>query len=98
MHVRSRWLMAALLMLLFGVSSCAQTSTKQFLPEIDAYVPLNSNVRFAFQAKETIAAGAPSQLAGGASIEAYLMPLEGLSRATSFDFGVTKPVPVLFLP
>ncbi len=45
MHVRSRWLMAALLLLLFGVPACAQTSTKEFLPEIDAYVPLNSNVR-----------------------------------------------------
>jgi len=85
MHVRSRWLMAALLLLLFGVPACAQTSTKEFLPEIDAYVPLNSNVRFAFQAKETIAAGDLTRSDVGASIEAYLMPLEALRRVTVFD-------------
>ena len=77
--------MAALLLLLFGVPACAQTSTKEFLPEIDAYVPLNSNVRFAFQAKETIAAGDLTRSDVGASIEAYLMPLEALRRVTVFD-------------
>src|SRR5713226_9602533 len=96
MHVRSRWLMAALLLLLFGVPACAQTSTKEFLPEIDAYLPLNSNVRCAFQAKETIAAGDLTRSDVGASIEAYLMPLEALRRVTVFDLDETKRMPVLF--
>jgi len=52
-RVRTRWLMAALLLLLPDLPACAQPSTAEFLPEIDAYVRLNSNVRFAFQAKET---------------------------------------------
>jgi hypothetical protein len=74
-HVRTRWLMAALLLLLPGVPVCAQTSTTEFLPEIDAYVRLNSNVRFAFQAKETIAEGELTRSDIGPSIEAYLRPL-----------------------
>jgi hypothetical protein len=69
--------MAVLLLLLFGVPACAQTSTKEFLPEIDAYLPLNSNVRFAFQAF--------TRSDVGASIEAYLMPLEALRRVSVFD-------------
>jgi len=75
-HVRIRWLMAALLLLLPGVPMHAQTSTTEFLPEIDAYVRLNSNVRFASQAKETIAEGDLTRSDVGASIEAYLRPLE----------------------
>src|SRR5258708_30264229 len=94
MHVRSRWLMAALLMLLFGVPACAQTSTKEFLPEIDAYVPLNSNVRFAFQAKETIAAGDLTQSDVGGNLKSYLMPPEAPQRGTVFYFGQTQRLPL----
>jgi hypothetical protein len=49
--------MAALLLLLPGLPACAQPSTAEFLPELDAYVRLNSNVRFAFRAKETLKEG-----------------------------------------
>ena len=56
-RVRTRWLMAALLLLLPDLPACAQPSTAEFLPEIDAYVRLNSNVRLAFQAKETLKEG-----------------------------------------
>jgi hypothetical protein len=50
-------LMAALLLSLPGLPECAQPSTAEFLPELDACVRLNSNVRFAFQAKETLKEG-----------------------------------------
>jgi hypothetical protein len=66
-HVRTRWLMAALLLLLSALPAPAQTSTTEFLREIDAYVRLNSTVRFAFQAKETIASqhrGVPETVGG----------------------------------
>lgn len=95
-HVPTRWLMAALLLLLPGLRAGAQTSTTEFLPEIDVYVRLNSNVRFAFQAKETIAEGDLTRSDVGASIEAYLTPLEALRRVTVFDLDETKCVPVLF--
>jgi hypothetical protein len=95
-HVRAGWLMAALLLLLPSVPACAQTSTTEFLPETDAYVRLNSNVRFAFQAKERIAEGDLTRSDVGASVEAYLRPLEALRRVTVFDLDETKCVPVLF--
>jgi hypothetical protein len=95
-HALTKWLMAALFMLLPGVPARPQTSTTEFLPEINAYVRLNSNVRFAFQAKETIAEGDITRSDVGASIEAYLRPLEGLRRITVFDLDETKCAPVLF--
>ena len=95
-HVRTRWLPAALLLLVPRVGARAQTSTTEFLPEVDAYVQVSSNVRFAFQDKETIASGSLAVSDFGASIEAYLRPLEALQRVTVFDLDETKCVPVLF--
>jgi hypothetical protein len=94
--VRARWLVAVCLLLVPGVHVRAQTSTTEFLPEADAYVQLSSNVRFAFQAKETIADGSLAVSDVGASIEAYLQPLEALKRITVFDLDETKSAPVLF--
>jgi hypothetical protein len=78
------------------VPACAQASTSEFLPEIDAYMGLNSNVRLAFRAKETIAEGELTRSDIGPSIEAYLRPLEPLKRVIVFDLNETKCVPVLF--
>jgi Protein of unknown function (DUF2490) len=95
-HGPTRWLMAALLLLLPDVPARAQTSTTEFLPEIDAYVQLTSNLRVAFQAKETIANGALVVSDFGPDIQVYLRPLESLKRVTVFDLDETKCVPVLF--
>src|SRR5271163_3918646 len=94
--VRTACRMAALLLLASGVPVRAQRSITEFLPESDAYVQLNSNIRFAFQDKETIADGRLAVSAFGASIEGYLRPLEALQRVTVFDLDETKCVPVLF--
>jgi hypothetical protein len=42
-------------MLFFGVSGARAQSSPQpeFLPEIDSYIKLNSDIRFVFQAKDT---------------------------------------------
>lgn len=93
-HVRTRWLMA-LLLLLPGVLA-AQTSTSEFLPETDAYLRLSSSLRFAFQAKEIIAEGQLARSDVGVSIEAHLRPLEALKEVTVFDLDETTRVPVLF--
>jgi Protein of unknown function (DUF2490) len=95
-YVHARWIVPALLLPLLGITARAQTSTTEFLPEVDAYVQLSSSVRFAFQDKETIANGILSVSDFGASIEAYLRPLEALQRVTVFDLDETKCVPVLF--
>lgn len=95
-HARTRWLMAALLVLLPGLPASAQTSITEFLPEIDAYVRLSSNVRFAFQAKANIQEGDLARSEIGPSIEAYLKPLEALKHVTIFDLDEMKSTPVLF--
>lgn len=88
--------MVALHLLLLGAPAHAQTSTTEFLPELDAYFRLNSNVRFVFQTKETIASGDLTRSDIGASIEAHLRPFEALKRVTVFDLDDAKGVPVLF--
>lgn len=95
-HARTRWLMAALLVLLPGVPASAQTSITEFLPEVDAYVRLSSTVRLAFQAKANIQEGDLARSEIGPSIEAYLRPLEALKHVTIFDLDEMKSTPVLF--
>jgi hypothetical protein len=64
------------LILLF--TATAHSQTVQFLPEINTYVSLDSNVRFSFQAKETREDGGPTQAEIGPSIDLYLRPLKNL--------------------
>jgi hypothetical protein len=71
------WLfMGACLIPLLGPLLSAQTV--EFLPEINTYVKLDSNVRFAFQAKDTRENGAQKQAQIGPSIEFYWRPLKNL--------------------
>lgn len=89
--------MAALpLLLLCSCSSAfAQTSTTEFLPEIDANFKLNSYIRFVFQAKETREGGDPTQAEVGPSMEFYLKPLLKLKRITHFDLDDAKSRPLV---
>jgi hypothetical protein len=64
------------LALFLGTPASAQTF--EFLPEVDAYVPLDPGTRFAFQAKQTREDGTPTQAEIGPSIEFYLRPLKHL--------------------
>lgn len=84
-RVRNWWLMAAFLPLLPCVPARAQTSTTEFLPEIDAHLKLHSNVRFVFQAKDTREDGDPTQVELGPSIDFYLKPLVKLRDTSAFD-------------
>jgi hypothetical protein len=88
--------MAALLLLLRCSSVCAQTSTTEFLPEIDANFKLNSDVRLLLQAKETREGGDPTQGEFGPSIEFYLKPLFNLQKITAFDLDPSKSRTVIF--
>jgi len=93
--IRRRWLMLALLLLLPSSSAFAQTSTTEFLPEIDANFKLNSYVRFVFQAKDTREGGDPTQAEIGPSIEFYLKPLLKLKNVTLFDLDDAKSRPLV---
>jgi hypothetical protein len=62
----------------------------QFIPEVDAYLKLNSVVRTYFQAKDDREGGDSTQLAIGPSIEFYLKPLIRLKHVTTFDLDDSK--------
>jgi hypothetical protein len=87
--------MAALLVLFSCLPARAQTSSTEFLPEIDAYFKLNSDVRFVFQAKDTREGGDPTQVEIGPSIEFYLKPLIKLKDVTKFDLDDSKARPLV---
>jgi hypothetical protein len=87
--------MAALILLLRCSCLHAQTSTTEFLPEIDANFKLNPNVRFLFQAKETREGGDPTQAEMGPSVEFYLKPLLKLKNVTLFDLDDAKSRPLV---
>jgi hypothetical protein len=92
---RGRWLMAAFVLLFPGSTAYAQTSTTEFLPEIDANFKLNSYLRFIFQAKDTREGGDPTQAELGPSLEFYLKPLLKLKDVTVFDLDDAKSRPLV---
>jgi hypothetical protein len=94
-RVRGQWLMAIPLLLLVCLPARAQTSTTEFLPEIDSNFRLNSNVRLIFQAKQTREGGDPTQAEVGPTIEFYLKPLLKLKNVTLFDLDDAKSRPLL---
>jgi len=67
----------------------------EFLPEIDTYLKLNSNVRVSFQAKDDRDGGDPVQATLGPSIEFYLKPLLKLKKITAFDLNDAKQRPLV---
>src|SRR5271154_453369 len=93
--VRVKWLMAIPLWLLACLPARAQTSTTEFLPEIDANFKFNSYGRFVFQAKETREGGDHTQAEGGPSVEFYLKPLLTLKHVTLFDLDEAKTRPLV---
>jgi hypothetical protein len=93
--VRVKWLMAIPLLLLVCLPARAQTSTTEFLPEIDADFKLNSSVQFVFQAKQTREGGDPTQAEVGPSVEFYLKPLLRLKDVTRFDLDSAKSRPLV---
>jgi hypothetical protein len=87
--------MAALLVLWTCASAFAQTSTTEFLPEIDAFVQPHPDVRFVFQAKHTREGGNPDQLELGPSIAFYLKPLFKLQDFTRRELDRSKSRPLV---
>jgi hypothetical protein len=67
----------------------------QFLPEIDTYFKVQSNVRIVFQAKETREGGDPTQAELGPSIDFYLKPWLNLRDVTVFDLDDSKSRPLV---
>jgi len=92
---RAPWLALAFLMLLITAGRAQSTQEVQFLPEVDAYVKLDPNIRFDFQAKDTRDGGEPTQAEIGPSMEFYVKPLIRLKRITVFDLDDAKARPLV---
>jgi hypothetical protein len=67
----------------------------QFLPEVDAYLKLNSHARAYLQAKDDREGGDPVQFTFGPSLELYLKPLIKLKNVTAFDLDDAKARPLV---
>jgi hypothetical protein len=91
----SKFLLTMFLVLCPCVPVFAQTSTTEFLPEIDTYVQLHSDIRFEFQAKQTREGGEPTQAELGPSISFYLKPLLKLKDFARFDLDLAKSRPLV---
>jgi hypothetical protein len=85
-----------LMVLALGFSCLpASAQTDQFLPEVDVYYKLNSDVRISLQAKQTREGGDPNQGEIGPSLDFYLKPLIRLAKTTEFDLNDAKSRPLV---
>jgi hypothetical protein len=86
-------------LLLLGFLMClckiANAQETQFLPEVDLYRKLNSNIRLWTQASDTRDGGDPTQASLGPSLEFYLKPLVRLKNVAAFDLDDAKTRPLL---
>jgi Protein of unknown function (DUF2490) len=89
------WLTVVLLALCCSAGSAESNQQAQFLPEVDAYLKLNPDIRVSFQAKDTREGGDPTQLEIGPSMEFYLKPLVRLTDITTFDLDDAKKRPLV---
>lgn len=87
-------LFACLACFLTLVQECHAQDT-QFLPEVDAYLRLNSHFRTYLQAKDDREGGDPTQFTFGPSLELYLKPLLKLKNITAFDLDDAKTRPLV---
>ena len=88
--------MALVLLIFFCKAGSAQSSQEaQFLPEVDAYLKLNPDIRVSLQAKDTREGGDSTQAEIGPSMEFYLKPLVRLKEITVFDLDDAKARPLV---
>lgn len=93
MALRTLWLSLFFLTVPGGVVSAQET---QFLPEVDVYLKLNSNLRLRVQAKDTREGGDPTQASIGPDLYLYTPPLIRLKEVTAFDLNDAKSRPLVF--
>jgi hypothetical protein len=90
-----RPLVVAVFAVLLCIPGRGQTPTREVLPELDAHIGFNFNVRLTFQDKQTLDSSALVTTELGPSIEFYLKPIRILKEVTLFDLDETKPVPLV---
>jgi Protein of unknown function (DUF2490) len=96
-RLRGKRPLAALLLLLVPPAVRAQSTLTAFLPEVDSYFRLASNVRLVFDAKGYMEDGDFTHAQIGPSLQFNTRPLEKLKRVTVFDLDDIKCMPVVFM-
>jgi hypothetical protein len=92
---RIGWL-GVVFLALFSRSGIAESSQQtEFLPEVEAYLKLNPNIRVSFLAKDTREGGDSTQAAIGPGVDFYLKPLIKLKKITAFDLDDSKSRPLV---
>jgi hypothetical protein len=89
------WLTVLSLALTCSAGNAESSQQAQFLPEVDAYLKVNPDLRVSFQAKDTREGGDPTQAEIGPSAEFYLKPLVRLKEITVFDLDDAKARPLV---
>src|SRR5258708_31663506 len=69
----------------------ARAQNVEFLPEVDAHLKLNSNVRVYFADKNDRDVGDPTRFTFSPSIQLYLNPLIKPWHVTAFDLDASYP-------
>ncbi|HMD43462.1 MAG TPA: DUF2490 domain-containing protein [Candidatus Acidoferrum sp.] len=85
----------SLLLLTLCLAPPARSQDSEFLPEVDAYLKLNPDVRTYLQAKDDREGGDPTQFEFGPSIEFYLKPLLRPKQVALFDLDDSKSRPLV---
>lgn len=83
----------AIVLIAFCQAMVAQET--EFLPEVDIYLKLNSNVRLRGQAQNAREGSDPTQLTIGPDLQFYLKPLIKLKEVTAFDLDGAKTRPLV---
>jgi hypothetical protein len=78
-----------------SAGSAQSSQQTKFLPEVDAYLKIDPDIRASFQAKDTREGGDPTQADIGPSVEFYLKPLVRLKEITVFDLDDAKARPLV---
>jgi hypothetical protein len=94
--VQRKWLIATFLLSLLSASVRGQTTITAFLPEVDSYFRLSSNVRLNFDAKGYMEDGDLNHAQIGPSLQFNIRPFEKLKQITIFDLDDIKCMPVAF--
>jgi hypothetical protein len=92
-----RWQIAAFALLSFAAAANAQNTLTAYLPEVDSYFRVSTNVRFDFQAKGYMEDGDLNHAQIGPSFQFNLIAFEALQRITTFDLDDMKCMPVVFV-
>jgi Protein of unknown function (DUF2490) len=75
--------------------SFVEAQSPQLLPEIDAYLKINPEMRAYFQAEGDRDEGVPLQATLGPSLQYYFKPLLRLKKVTAFDLDDAKKRPLV---